>query len=375
MSDRPDAWGPRRSAWRIERLAPSLDRLPERREPFVTLGDIPVDGLYGPWDLERDPDGAPSTPATRTTIQARADPPPSTTTASRSAMGSGPYVDADLLRDLGLPGEPPFTRGIHPTGYRSRPWTMRMFAGFGSAEDTNARFRQLLDAGQTGLSIAYDMPTLYGYDTDDPEAEGEFGTCGVAVSSLADMEVLLVGLPLDRVSTSMTINAPGRADLGDVHRRGREGRACPGQPRGHDPERHPQGVRRPEGVPVPAGPVDAPRGRHDRVRHARDAALEHGLDQRLPHPRGRLDGRPGARVHDRRRDGLRRGGHRARPRGRRLRAAALVLLQQPLRLLRGDRQVPGVAPDLVEADERALPGARTSARPGCASTPRPRACR
>src|SRR3970040_2182245 len=85
---------------------------------------------------------------------------------------------------------------------------MRMFAGFGAAEDTNARFRELLAAGQTGLSIAYDMPTLYGLDTDDPEAEGEFGTCGVAVSSLADMEVLLSGLPLDRVSTSMTINAP-----------------------------------------------------------------------------------------------------------------------------------------------------------------------
>ena len=116
--------------------------------------------------------------------------------------------DLDPLRDIGFPGEPPFTRGIHPTGYRSRLWTMRMFAGFGAAEDTNARFRQLLDAGQTGLSIAYDMPTLYGYDTDDPEAEGEFGTCGVAVSSLADMEVLLAGLPLDRVSTSMTINSP-----------------------------------------------------------------------------------------------------------------------------------------------------------------------
>ena len=85
---------------------------------------------------------------------------------------------------------------------------MRMFAGFGAAEDTNERFHQLLRAGQTGLSIAYDMPTLYGYDTDDPEAEGEFGTCGVAVSSLADMEVLLDGLPLDRISTSMTINSP-----------------------------------------------------------------------------------------------------------------------------------------------------------------------
>ncbi len=113
-----------------------------------------------------------------------------------------------LVPGIGEPGAPPFTRGIHPTGYRGRLWTMRMFAGFGSAEDTNARFRALLDAGQTGLSVAYDMPTLYGYDTDDAEAEGEFGTCGVAVSSLADMEVLLAGLPLDRVSTSMTINAP-----------------------------------------------------------------------------------------------------------------------------------------------------------------------
>src|SRR6185369_264520 len=120
----------------------------------------------------------------------------------------GRWDDFDPLRDVGLPGEPPFTRGIHPTGYRSRLWTMRMFAGFGAAEDTNARFRSLLAAGQTGLSIAYDMPTLYGYDTDDPEAEGEFGTCGVAVSSLADMEVLFDGIPLDEVTTSMTINSP-----------------------------------------------------------------------------------------------------------------------------------------------------------------------
>ena len=117
-------------------------------------------------------------------------------------------ADRDLLAAVGFPGQPPFTRGVHATGYRGRPWTMRMFAGFGSAEDTNARFHRLLDAGQTGLSIAYDMPTLYGYDTDDPQAEGEFGTCGVAVSSLADMEVLLDGIPLDHISTSMTINSP-----------------------------------------------------------------------------------------------------------------------------------------------------------------------
>ena len=202
-----------------------------------------------------------------------------------------------------------------------------MFAGFGAAEDTNARFRALLDAGQTGLSIAYDMPTLYGYDTDSPEAEGEFGTCGVAVSSLADMEVLLDGLPLDRISTSMTINSPA-APIWAMYIAAAEKRGCAaGGPRGHDPERHPQGVRRPEGIPVPARAVDAPRDRHDRVRDARAAPLEHDLDQRLPHPRGRFDGRPGTRVHDRRRHGVRGGGARARPAGRRLRAAAVVLLQ------------------------------------------------
>ena len=170
MTDRSADWAARRRAWESGRLGPALERAPERRARFSTISDVPIDALYGPWSS--------SDPA------------------------------ADPLRDIGFPGEPPFTRGIHPTGYRGRLWTMRMFAGFGAAEDTNARFRQLLAAGQTGLSIAYDMPTLYGYDSDDPEAEGEFGTCGVGVSSLADMEVLLSGLPLDQVSTSMTINSP-----------------------------------------------------------------------------------------------------------------------------------------------------------------------
>ena len=199
MSDRDDAWSDRRRAWRVERLDPSLARLPERSDRFVTLGDLPVEGLYGPWDLLAGPGDEPAGPGGPTRVDHQGDP---------LREGDGAYAEVDLARDLGLPGAPPFTRGVHPTGYRSRPWTMRMFAGFGAAEDTNARFRQLLDAGQTGLSIAYDMPTLYGYDTDDAEAEGEFGTCGVAVSSLADMEVLLEGLPLDRVSTSMTINSP-----------------------------------------------------------------------------------------------------------------------------------------------------------------------
>ncbi len=114
----------------------------------------------------------------------------------------------DEHRDLGLPGEPPYTRGIHPAMYRTRLWTMRQFAGFGSAEDTNRRFRYLLDQGQTGLSVAFDLPTLMGYDSDHPLSEGEVGKCGVAVSSLADMETLFDGIPLADVTTSMTINSP-----------------------------------------------------------------------------------------------------------------------------------------------------------------------
>jgi methylmalonyl-CoA mutase, N-terminal domain len=198
MTDEGRAWPARHAAWRVERLDPARDRLPERRSRFMTLGDIEVEGLYGPWDWQSG-NGELAGPGGPTEVDHHGEP---------LRRGAGRWADFDPPRDIGLPGEPPFTRGVHPTGYRSRLWTMRMFAGFGAAEDTNARFRELLAAGQTGLSIAYDMPTLYGYDTDDPEAEGEFGTCGVAVSSLADMELLLAGLPLDRVSTSMTINSP-----------------------------------------------------------------------------------------------------------------------------------------------------------------------
>ncbi len=117
-------------------------------------------------------------------------------------------VADDHASDLGVPGAYPFTRGIHPTGYRGRLWTMRQFAGFGSAEDTNRRFKFLLEQGQTGLSTAFDFPTLMGYDSDHPRSLGEVGKTGVAISSLADMEVLFDGIPLDQVSTSMTINGP-----------------------------------------------------------------------------------------------------------------------------------------------------------------------
>jgi methylmalonyl-CoA mutase N-terminal domain/subunit len=117
-------------------------------------------------------------------------------------------LDPRVIGATGLPGEYPYTRGIHPTMYRGRLWTMRQFAGFGTAEDTNERYKFLLERGQTGLSVAFDFPTLMGYDSDHPRAEGEVGKCGVAISSLADMETLFDGIPLDQVSTSMTINGP-----------------------------------------------------------------------------------------------------------------------------------------------------------------------
>lgn len=154
--------------WEETTLQKTLAKMPERRPEFITTSSEPVNRLYTPLDA----------------------------------------ADLDYERDLGFPGEYPFTRGAHPTLHRGRLWTMRMFAGFGSAEETNARFRYLLDQGQTGLSIAFDLATLMGYDTDAPEALGEFGKCGVGVSSLKDMEIVLDGIPLDKVSTSMTINSP-----------------------------------------------------------------------------------------------------------------------------------------------------------------------
>src|SRR2546425_606842 len=116
--------------------------------------------------------------------------------------------DFDYQRDLGTPGEFPFTRGIYPTMYRERLWTMRQFAGFGMAEESNRRYRYLLKQGNTGLSVAFDMPTLMGYDSDDPRSRGEVGRCGVAIDSVSDMETLFRDIPLDRVSVSMTINGP-----------------------------------------------------------------------------------------------------------------------------------------------------------------------
>ncbi|HZQ07072.1 MAG TPA: methylmalonyl-CoA mutase family protein, partial [Anaerolineae bacterium] len=157
-----------RDKWEETTLQKSLARAPERANKFITTSSEEIERLYTPADI----------------------------------------ADMDYARDLNDAGQYPFTRGIHATMYRGKVWTMRMFAGFGTAEETNARFKYLLEHGETGLSTAFDLPTLYGYDTDAPQSEGEFGKCGVAISSLADMQVLFDGIPVDQVTTSMTINSP-----------------------------------------------------------------------------------------------------------------------------------------------------------------------
>ncbi len=154
--------------WETSTLEKLRSRFPERKQEFCTPSGLEVKTLYTPVDLE----------------------------------------GTDYMTNLGFPGEYPFTRGVQPNMYRGRLWTMRQYAGFGTAEETNARFRYLLSQGQTGLSVAFDLPTQIGYDSDHHLAEGEVGKVGVAIDSLADMEVLFDQIPLDRVSTSMTINAP-----------------------------------------------------------------------------------------------------------------------------------------------------------------------
>ena len=163
ISNDDDAIRERTEAWRQR-----ADVAPKRKGAYKTLSQLPVEPVYGPTDM----------------------------------------AETEYLADIGLPGEYPYLRGVHPSGYRSRLWTMRMFAGFGQPAETNERFRFLLDQGETGLSVAFDMPTLYGYDHDDERARGEFGKCGVAVSCLEDMQTVFDGIPLDQVTTSMTINSP-----------------------------------------------------------------------------------------------------------------------------------------------------------------------
>ena len=158
----------KRTDWERSVYSKTIRENTERKQKFKNLSDIEIKNLYTPEDIPT----------------------------------------LEYLQDIGFPGEYPFLRGVHPNLYRGRLWTMRQFAGFGSAEETNKRYHYLLEHGETGLSVAFDYPTLYGYDTDHPLARGEFGKCGVAISSLRDMQLLFDGIPLEKITTSMTINGP-----------------------------------------------------------------------------------------------------------------------------------------------------------------------
>ena len=281
--------------WRRE----LYDAKPERDALFTTMSGLPIEPLYSP-----------------------------------------DTVEIDYERDLGYPGVYPFTRGVYPSMYRGRLWTMRQFAGFGTAEETNVRFRYLLEHGQTGLSTAFDMPTLMGYDSDHPKSLGEVGREGVAIDSLEDMEQLFAGIPLDEVSTSMTINAPAAMLLAFYICVGEEQGVARDRLRGTiQTDILKEYIAQKEWI---FPPEPSMRLCVDMIEFCakRGAAVAPGVDLRLPHPGGRLDRRPGARLHPRRRVRLRRGGGGPGPRRRRLRPAALVLLQRAHRLLRGDREVP-----------------------------------
>ena len=275
--------------------------------------------------------------------------------AGRTVRGRPTPPDTAGAPDAGeWPGVFPYTRGPYASMYRSKLWTMRMFAGFGTAEDTNARFRDLLRAGGDGLSVAYDLPTLMGRDSDDPLSDGEVGRCGVAVDTLADTEDLFAR---HRPVGHHHVDDHQLAG-GDVLRHVRVGGGVGGHrsqaARGNAAERHAQGVPGPEGVHLPAPGVPAAGHRHHPLLRRRDAPFPSGVGVGLPHPRSRLDGRPRAGLHPGQRLRLRRGGPGGRPGRRRVRSPPLLLLQRPHRLLRGDRQVPGRPSHLGDMDARSL---------------------
>ena len=187
------------------------------------------------------------------------------------------YTEQDLPADvesaIGLPGQYPFTRGVYESMYRGRLWTMRQFAGFGTAQETNERFHYLLEHGQTGLSTAFDMPSLMGHDSDHPRSLGEVGREGVAVDTVLDMETLFAGIPLDEVTVSMTVNAPAAIMLAFYVVAAERQGVSAGAARRDDSDRHPEGVHRSEGVVLPGRSGDAAGDRHDRVVRGAYAAV------------------------------------------------------------------------------------------------------
>ena len=263
--------------WEEEVLGAAIKRFPERKQEFHTLSGIPLPEILIPTD-----------------------------------------PDPDYPEQLGFPGEYPFTRGVQPTMYRGRFWTMRQYAGYATAEESNQRYRYLLEQGQTGLSVAFDLPTQIGYDADDPMAVGEVGKVGVSISSLEDMETLFDEIPLDKVSTSMTINAPAAILLAMyiavAKQQGVETRKLRGTIQNDILKEY---IARGTYIFPPAPSM---RLITDIFRYcqAEVPALEHDQHLRLPHPRSRLHRRAGSGLHPGERHRLRAGGHRRRAGGGRV---------------------------------------------------------
>ena len=290
-----------------------------------------------------------------------------------SGLEVEPAYGTEELR--GWPGEFPFTRGLYPTGYRGRTWTIRQFAGFGNAVQTNERYKMILGRGGGGLSVAFDLPTQMGYDSDDPKSLGEVGHCGVAIDSAADMEVLFDGIDLGDVTTSMTISGPAVPVfcmmLVAAERQGVDTGTLNGT---LQTDIFKEYIAQKEWLFAPGAAPASSIGDLMEYCAERHPGLQAALGLRLPHPRGRLDGRAGARVHARRRVRLRRARPLPRSGRRRVRARPVASSSTAhVRLLRGGRQVPRGPPDLG-AWLRDVYGAQDRRRSGCASTPRPPAC-
>jgi methylmalonyl-CoA mutase N-terminal domain/subunit len=286
--------------WERETLDPALAKGGERASSFTTISGRPIDRLYTPEEIR----------------------------------------DIDPARDIGEPGAFPYTRGIHQSGYRGKLWTMRQFAGFGTPEETNARYKALLAAGGTGLSVAFDLPTLMGRDPDHPLSLGEVGKCGVNITSLADMETLFDGIALGDITTSMTINSPAAMIfamyLVVAEQQGADWATLSGTIQNDILKEF---IAQKEYIFPPRPSM---RLITDVFAFCADgAALEHDFGERLSHPRSRCDRAAGAGVHAARRHRVRAVGRRRRARRRRLRAADLVLLQRPQRL--SSRRSPSTA--------------------------------
>ena len=265
-------------------LAPQVKRFGERRDRFTTSSDdLEVATLYTPDDLS--PGDAPDAP---------------------------PDADEDYLARLGFPGEYPYTRGVQPNMYRGRLWTMRQYAGFGSAAESNQRYKYLIEQGQTGLSVAFDLPTQIGYDADHDFAEGEVGKVGVSISSLRDMETLLDGIPLDKVSICMTINAPAAILLAMVVAVGKQQGVPTASLRGTvQNDILKEYIARGTYIFPPAPSM---RLMTDIFRYCAGicAQVEHHFHQRLSHPRGGQHRGAGSRLYAGQRHRIRAAGHRRR---------------------------------------------------------------